>query len=181
MPDSYRATQADFCVGTSSAKADLIGSLDGPLVLTGTVETDRRRVIGSGGTIGLTADGVNCGFTATASLRYTSESKKLLSMVDAVCVIRRRDADWAYAVPVVVSAVPVTSAAGAIVSIALTLTQSAEGGAVSGKPATSGSQSLTSGQEGYVVSAGKVERRTATFTVAANSWAVSGDPIVAEG
>ena len=176
----YRASQCEIYVGDSRTKADLIGSLDGSLVLTGAVETDRRRVIGAGGTIGLTADGVSCGFSATLALRYTEESKKLLTLVDGIMMIVRRDANYGYGFPCVVSAIPITSAAGGIVGINATFTQSVGGNAVSGALRTS-TAALGSGQEGYATTSNGISRSASgNLTVSNGQVGVAGTPIVAE-
>ena len=181
MVASYRTAQCELYVGTSSVKADLIGSLDGALTVTGAVEIDRRRVIAAGGTIGVTADGINCGLTIAANLRYTAESKKLLTLVDGVLILARKDASYAYGLPVVVTAVPITSAAGAIVSIAATFAQSADGNAVSGALRTENT-AINTGQEGYATTSSGVVRRTSgTLAVASGQYGVIGAPILAEG
>jgi len=182
MPASYRASQCEIIVGTSGSRLDLIDTLDTSLTLTGAVETDRRRTIAAGGTVGVTADGVSCGLTAAGVFRYTAESKKLLELIDVVFVLNRRDANYAYAFPAVVTAVPITSAAGAIVSINATFQQSAEGPALQAAPRTQAGQvAIASGNQAWHIESGKVTLKTAAFSLAANQFAVVGQPITAEG
>ena len=178
-PGNYRLTQCGIYIGDATSRADLLGSLDSSFSLSGQTAVDRRRIGSPAGT-GMTADATSCGLAASMPLRYTAEAKKLLANRTGFFFLARHDAEYAYAFPAIITAVPVQSPSTGAVLITAAIVQATVGAAVMGDLKNDESVTVGSGEQGYKVDGNGITRHTADFTVGADEYGVVGEPTVAE-
>lgn len=181
--DSYRFSQTEFYYGGSGFLADLRGSIQGSLVLNGTAVVHREMVSTGTGFVGLTADGVDLGFTATVTLRATPEAQKLVANAEGFLMIHRKEPERAIALPVSVTAIPLSSDSGAVVSYSVTFTQAPGAVPVEGTALTTGSTAVPAGGAGYLKTATAITARTSGSLAVTGSGAlgVVGTGLKGEG
>ena len=166
---------------------DLTPSVDSNVQLVGSVTVDRRRVLSSG-VIGLTADGIDCGMSVRMACRWTDNVKSAYNGTwTGNLMVASRDATWAWAMPALLEAVPITAPSGGIVGANLSFYQAA-GTAVAGTLVTAtGAMAIAANKFGYHYDdsantlSGKAGGASVSYTLATDDLGVVGDPIVAEG
>ena len=154
----------------------------GALQVQGSVATGRSRVQRIGqGPIGVTADVTRCGFTASIGLRLGPELAAVLDSPDDSLVIRRRDANYGIALPLVVRSIAEAIPINGVMTQALQFGPSAGQLPVDAVPVAS-TTTLTVGQVGYSVNPGTgvtYKDTTGSLAVATGGFAVIGSPHVA--
>ena len=106
---SFLTSQCDFYFGTTSQIATLNGALRGDVSLASSTTVVRDRANITAGVDNMTADGIGVGFTVSATLVLTTESRSLLSLSEGIFVVHRRDANYAYGIPCWIQARPLSS------------------------------------------------------------------------
>lgn len=182
MPSSsYLTSMISLYFGASTGVAgDLMEHLRDSLSIPGNVSTHRERVLASG-IPGMTADAVSMGLSVSGSFRQDEDIEDVIDLETGFLFVHRKDAGFAYAFPAILEAFPTTSPAGGVVSVSLTFRQGTGGNLIAGAPVTSGSLTLSTDQEGYIVNtaSGVSKRVTATTALASNEIGVAGDPFIA--
>ena len=180
---SYASSMCDFYFGNEDFLVNLRPDLRGDVVLTSSSNIVRDRRDETEGIDGMTADCIGVGFTMGFPLALSEDSDKIQMGVEGIFVVRRRDAEYGYAIPCWVPSEPVTSPAAGVVTKAVSLSQLPNGAPVGGEPSTSGTLTIPSGVEGYIVdvSGETVERVTEDTAVpASGGFGISGAPILGE-
>ena len=179
---AFKVTQCDFLFGTATVKADLLSEMTGSLSFTPTLTTFRRRILSSADRVGLTAQNASVGFAISGTFNLGPETAKVLQQRVGNFVIRRKDANFGYAMPVGVTGRPITSGADATaVTLSLTFTQLAPGFPVGSVPITAaGALAVPAGENAYVVGANGITRHDANTNVPANGFAIVGLPMAGE-
>ena len=111
----------------------------------------------------------------TASDAYS----ELLGMESGIFFCARTDADYAYAFPAVIADLSYSAPSTSVATANLTFAQAPGGGAVAGTLRESGTLSVASGQEGYIVdtTGTDVTRVTANSSVPASGFGVVGSAL----
>ena len=181
VQQSYKTSNCDFYYGGPGFLINLGDIMAGPLVLTGRTLIDRRRNRGIGRR-GVTADGVSAGFVTSLTVRAGPAARMIRANPVGVLAIIRHDANYSYAVPMVVSALPTASPSRSALTVTLAFGQAAGTGAVAATPVTAGNYAVGAGEEAYVVNPNSgIVHSTAGGAAPAGGFVVVGSPLVAEG
>ncbi len=171
----YRTSLTEFYYGGDGFFADLGSVLQSQFVLTGVVNVNRNPVRGS---VGLTADGVSAGYTATCGARDGVPVDVVAANPEGVLVVHRTDAGFAYAIPAIAVSVPTTSPASSAVTSLLAFAQTSD--ACAGEPAT-GAFVLPDGGIAFAVTPGTgIVPVAASGNAPAGGFVVFGVPLAAE-
>lgn len=153
---AYHESQIDYLFGASGFKADLTAAFQGG-TLTGNytvVGTNRRT---GPGVLNMAQDVTQSGFSASMTLLDNAETDKLLANEVGFLVIRRRDANFAYCIPMILTALPSASPISGAMTISAGLTQ-APGDVVMAAPSSASAATFTVAQGGntYTIAAGAI-------------------------
>lgn len=156
IQEAYHESQCDYLFGGAAFLANLTSAAQGG-TLTGayTVAATSRRT--GTGVRGMSHDVTQFGLSASLTLLLDAESDKLLDQEEGIMVIRRRDASFAYFVPMIVTAFPVAAPIGGAATISAGFTQ-APGPVVMSAPSSTSAATFTGTQGGttYNVGADKI-------------------------
>ena len=174
---SYLTSNVKLHWGGAAFSVDLADELAGPFTLTGAVSVPRRRVQGQSG---VTADGVAAGLSA-AGVFYASDTlDTLIANLDGFLAVEQTDSARVLVIPMLVVSVGLAAPAANALTRAVRFVQSDNGGVVEGARSTS-NLTLSSGEEGYLITSSAITRSTSgTVTVGASQIGVKGTPITAE-
>ena len=152
IDDAYHESKVQYAFGGTGFLANLTAaSQGGSLASAYTVAPTSRRT--GTGPLNMNHDVTQQGFTASLSLLLDAESDKLLSNETGFFCIRRTDANYAYVIPMIVTAYPVTGPIATAATIAASFTQ-APGVVAMGVPQDDGDfYELTTGSTTYTLAA----------------------------
>ena len=121
---SYSPHQCELWFGAPGVLVNLAPAVDGQFSLTGNVSLFRRGVLGQ---VGRTTDPVDAGYAAAVSCVLTDQVELLETTRLGTFLLRRNDAKFAYLVPALISDYPTSAPAQGAVTVALPISQLAEG------------------------------------------------------
>ena len=187
-PKSYLTSQCDFYFGNEDGLVALQtndrASLQSDLVLTSANVLSEVKAKLVAGVNGMARDVIEVGFSVGVTVLIDDETAKLATLREGVFVIRRRDANYGYAIPASLDTRPLESPSQGVNTLALNFTQSVPGVPVGGVPVTAGNNlDATAAQPGYVVdpTALSVTAVIAATPITGDAFGIHGVPILGEG
>lgn len=180
----YRMSKTDFFFGGPAFLVNMRSSIDSTFSLRGQGTIDRRSIIPDDDEIsGLTADGLEAGVSASGAFRKTPQTDLLLANPEGILFIHRRDALFAYALPMNLDSDALQIPALAALTISLSWSPGDESDPVAGIPVVGGALTVVAGNTGYIL-----DKNTETITtvgmglyaITATQVGVHGPPLDAE-
>ena len=182
--DSYASSQARFYFGSETELVDLTKSIRGDVALssTSTLQSDRRVRV-SAGVNGMVADCIGVAFSTSFPVLVNDETAKLAGTRKGYFVIRRLDAEYGYAVPMILTGRPLESPSGGQLGLSLSFTQSPQGVPVGGTPVETGNDlDATESRPGYIVNVDgeSITKADSSTAVPSSGFGIAGAPIIGE-
>ena len=181
--ESYKTSECDFYFGNAGLLINFRPELRSDVVLSSTSNIVRDRADITPDIDGMTADCIGVGFSISATFALSENTDKLSVGTRGIFVVRRKDANYGYAIPCWIASEPVTSAAAGVVTKAVSFSQLPAGVPVGSSIAGEGSLSVPVGNEGNIVdvTGSTINRvRAGDHNVPADGFAVQGAPILGE-
>lgn len=184
--ESYKTGECDFYFGGSDFLIPLREDISGAVALTGSaIVLQRRRLVADATHAYMTADGLSCSFAVSIPVFDSALQDKLYGddrKRQGFFVIRRKDAEWVYAMPAVLPTLAEEYPSADAITKTLDFSQAPGGNMVMGAPRAAGNVPVAAGQELYIVdiAGNRITRNTANAAVPANGFGVVGVPHRAE-
>lgn len=159
-------------LGTSSAVVELTPDL-ASLQLTGSGTPERHARRTGPPPLGMSASAVHGGWSASASARVTAGNESML-LRTARAVLWLERGGWAWALPMLVSAAPVTAPVAGIQTVQVGLVPDRDALPVVGPVATTGQKKVAAGQAGWQRTSSGIAALTSTAVTASAAAPVVG-------
>ena len=179
---SYQEGMVRWFFGTASELVELTDTSQGGSVTCTAQQVSTNRRTGTGVQVAA-SDVVAKGLSATLTILLTDTASdaysELAALEEGVFFCARTDADYAYAFPAVLADLSYSAPSTSAATASLTFSQAPGGAAVAGVLRSSGSLTVASGQQGYIVdtTGTDITAVTANGTVPTSGFGVAGPPL----